>query len=139
MADSGLIDRALVSVLASDATLMALVPDGVFFDQAPANAARFVIVSLLAEIDVQQFRGRAFEEATYLVEARMLSTAGGDVQAAAARIDVLLEGATLTATGYTTVLVTREERLRRTEADEIEPTIRWFRRGGRYRVVMAAT
>ena len=137
--DSSDIDNALIAKLGADSTLLALCPNGVYWDEAPPGATRFVIVSLAEEADEAVFGGRAFEDALYSVEARMLSTAGGDIKAAAARIDALLDEQTLTATGYTWMTMHREGRIRQTEVDEVDPAIRWYRRGGNYRVEMALT
>jgi hypothetical protein len=138
MADSSDIDNALVAKLGADATLLALVPNGVYLDEAPPGATRFVIVSLVDEADAGRFGGRAIEDALYLVEARMLSTvAGANVKAAAARIDVLLEQGTLTVSGYSLMALFRESRIRLTEVDGADPSIRWLRRGGNYRLVVS--
>lgn len=138
--DSSLIDSALIAKLASDATLLALCPNGVYYAEAPQGATRFVIVSLVDEADEAVFRTRAIEDALYLVEARMLSTAAGDIHAAALRIDQLLEDAPLgvgsppSVAGYTWMCCHRESRTRFTEVDQIDSALRWFRRGGMYRV-----
>jgi hypothetical protein len=137
MADSSLIENAVIAKLLADGTLMALVPDGVYFDEAAAGKTRFVIVSLVDEQDAPQFGGRSYEDTLLLVKAVMLSTAGGNIQAAAARIDVLLEGTTLTAAGYSLMMMARESRIRATEVDESDTAIRWQHRGGHYRVVMS--
>jgi hypothetical protein len=136
MADSQDVDAALVTKLAADATLAALLQSGasVFIDEAAQASTKFVIVSLADQQDVQKFEGRAFEDALYLVEARMLSTSGGNIKAAAARIDALLEGGTLTVSGYALMTMHRESRTRFTEVDQVDPSIRWYRRGGNYRV-----
>jgi len=137
MADSSDIDNALVTKLANDATLLALCPNGVYVDEAPAGSTRFVIVSLVEEADGGIFGGRAMEDALYQVEAQMLSTAGGNIKAAAARIDALLEQGTLTVAGYSTMALFRESRIRLTEVDAADNAIRWFRRGGNYRLVVS--
>jgi hypothetical protein len=145
--DSSDIDAALVAKLGSDATLLALCPNGVYLDEAPPNMTRFVIVSLVDEVDEPVFGKRGYEDALFLVEARMLSTAGGNIKAAAARIDALLEDQPLLApgspaapvSGYTWMTMFRESRVRLTEVDEIDPAIRWYRRGGNYRVQMSVT
>jgi hypothetical protein len=139
MPDGSAIDAALVGKLAGDATLAALMQSGafVFMDEAPSGSTKFVIVSLVTEEDVRSFGARSFEDALYLVEARMLSTAGGNIAAAAARIDVLLDHSTLSVAGYSLMALFREERTRMTEVDEVDSSIRWYRRGGQYRVVMS--
>lgn len=141
--DSALIDAALVTILMGDATLMAMVPDGIFFDEAAQGAQRFIIVSLLEEHDEGVFGGRAFEDALYLVKAVALGSSGANVAAAAARIDVLLEdqkigtGSPPSVSGYTWMDTFREARVRLTEVDEIDPSIRWQHRGGHYRIRMS--
>jgi hypothetical protein len=139
VADSSEVDNALVAKLLADAPLMALMPDGVFFDEAAPGLQRFVIVSLVEEHDEAHFGGRAYEDATYLVKAVALSTSGGNVKGAAARIDALLEDGTLTVPGYSHMTMHRLERIRITEVDEIDASIRWQHRGGRYRVMVAPT
>jgi hypothetical protein len=140
MPDSSDIDAALVTTLSSDATLLGLCPNGVYIDEAPPGSTRFVIVSLFDARDTPVFGRRAIEHALYRVEARMLSTVpGANIKAAAARIDVLLEDQPLTVTGYTWMALHREERVRFTEVDEVDPSIRWYHRGGVYRVQMSVT
>lgn len=141
MPDSSDIDGALVAKLLADATLMALTPDGVFVDEAGkslvtgGNAKAFVIVSLVDEADAPVFGQRGFEDALYLVKVVELSTVTpSHVKAAAARIDALLEDGTLTVTGYTHMVMNREARIRLTEVDEVDASIRWYHRGGHYRV-----
>jgi len=137
MPDPSVITNALIAKLGADATLLALVPNGVYYAEAPPGSTRFVIVTLVDGDDVQQFGGRSYEDALYAVEARMLSTAGGNIAAAAARIEVLLEGQSLTAAGYTWMDMHRESPIRTTETDDADPSIRWYRRGGQYRVQMS--
>lgn len=136
MPDSSVIENALMAKLGSDATLLALCPNGVYYDVAPPNSTRFVVVSLIEEVDEGVFGGRAYEDALYQVKAVMSSKANGDIQSAAARIDALLDDGTLTASGYTLMAICRESRLRTTEPDDEDPAIRWFHRGGHYRVQM---
>lgn len=136
MPDSSDVDAAIVTTLQTDATLAALLPGGVFVDEAPAGATQFVIVSLVDEADAGVFGTRAYEDALYLVEARELSTvAVKNIKAAAARIDVLLEQGSLTATGYPAITTRRESRIRLTEVDAVDASIRWQRRGGHYRAM----
>jgi hypothetical protein len=138
MADTSDIAAALMAKLGSDSELLGLCPNGVYWDEAPPGMTRFVIVSFVAAEDIGVFGRRALEDGVYLVEARMLSTvAGANIKAAAARIDVLLEDQPLTAAGYAWSTTHRIEPTRRTEVDELDPSIRWFRRGGHYRVEMS--
>jgi hypothetical protein len=134
--DSSNIDNALVTLLGNDPALLALCPNGAYIDEAPPGATRFVIVSLVEEVDVDVFGQRAYEDGLYAIEARMLASAGGDIKAAAARIDALLQDQPLTAAGFVWMAMYRETRIRTTEVDDVDPSIRWLRRGGNYRVQM---
>ena len=138
MPDSSDIDNALIAKLGGDATLLALAPNGTYWEEAPPGMTRFVIVSLVDEHDEGMFGARAYEDALYSVEVRMLSTvAGANPKGAAARIDALLDHGTLTVSGYALMTIHRESRTRFTEVDSVDPSIRWYRRGGQYRVVMS--
>jgi len=138
MSDSSAVDAALVAKLLGDSVLMALMPDGIYLDEAAPGLTRFVIVSLIAESDGLMFGSRAYEDALYLVKAVALSTSGGNVRAAAARIDSLLEFGTLTVPGYSLMTLRREERVTpQTEIDQVDRSIRWQHRGGRYRVMVS--
>lgn len=142
MSDGQDIDTALLTKLSSDSTLLTLMPDNVWFDEAPPGSKRFVRITLVDENDNAIFGGRKFEDARYLVTAVALSTApsaAANVKSAAARIDALLEDTTLTVSGYTTFEVSREQRIRTTEVDDVDPTVRWYHRGGQYRVQMTLT
>jgi hypothetical protein len=136
--DSSDIDAAVIGILQNDAALKALMPDGVYMDEAPPNSKRFVIVSLVLSEDRSAFPGkRVIESIVYLVKAVMLNSTNGNVKGAAARIDELLESKPLTVNGYGWMTCNREERVRYTEVDDVDATIRWQHRGGRYRVEMA--
>src|ERR1019366_4008432 len=69
--DSNAIDVALQATLLADAALMALVPDGVFFDDAAQGAQRFIIISIVTGRDdtIEVFGGRAVEDALYAIKA----------------------------------------------------------------------
>jgi hypothetical protein len=112
-------------------------PDGVYMDEAPANAKRFVVVSVVSGFDHAGFGGRLFEDITYLVKAVGLSTVSPNVEEAARRIDQLIEDAPLTVDGYSWMAACRIERVRTTEVDDVDPSIRWYHRGGRYTVQFA--
>lgn len=137
MSDSSLIDAALLALLEGDGPLQTLLPDGVYFDEAKQSAERFIIISMVTQSDEAVFSGRAIEDTLYLVKAVSLGTSGDTVKTAAARIDVLLEGQPLTVAGYNWMAMFREDRVRYTEVDEEDPSIRWQHRGGHYRVQMS--
>ena len=138
MPDSGNVDAALSAKLLADATLSALMTDGVWFDTAKQGATKFVIVSLLSEEDEPMFQGRAFEDGLYLVKAVALESSGANVKAAAARIDALLDDGTLTISGYQLMRMERVGRVRYTEVDETNPANRWQHRGGHYALTVSA-
>ena len=138
MPDSSTITVALLARLRSDATLRGLMPDGVWPQQAPPGAKRFVIVSPVPPMrNVYVFEGLAFKDGQYLVEARALSTTGGDVNAAAVRIGAVLTEDALTVPGYGVMLCRCDEDLETVEVDAINPSIQWNRCGGHFRVVVA--
>lgn len=131
--DSSDVDAAICAVLDGDAELSALMPGGVWYDVAARGVSKFVLVSMLAHEDQRVFGERGFEVFTYLVKAVALGTAGADVKAAAARIDVLLEDARLSATGYHWMNCQRIERIRIKEFDDLSGGT-WQHRGGHYEV-----
>lgn len=146
--DSSNVENALVAKLLADVgvgNLGALMPDGVYIDEAPAGATRFVLVSLVDEHDTPIFGGRGFEDYTFLVKAVAKTSTTANVKAAAARIDALLDPqppdppATLTITGYSLKVLRRVARVRTTEVDGADEAIRWQHRGGRYQVLVAPT
>lgn len=141
MPDSSAIDQAIVDLLNADTGVggvKTLMPGGAFMDEAAAGLTQFVIVSLVDEHDEPMLGGRAFEDALYLVKAVELSTvAVKNIKAAAARIDALLEQGPLTISGYSLSAMRRESRVRMTEVDDVDASIRWQHRGGRYQVVVS--
>lgn len=137
MSDPSDVDAALVSLLAADATLTGYMPDGVFVDIAPNSKTKFVIVSLVAHNDNYMFGGEAYEQSVYLVKAVDNATSGVTVKSAAARIQALLQDAILSVTGYAASPISRDERIRYTEVDDINQDIRWQHRGGHYSVLMS--
>jgi hypothetical protein len=136
--DSSDIDNAIIALLGADPTLLQLCPNGVYYDEAPPMMTRFVIVSLVQELDVDVFGQRAYEDGLYAISARMLEGVGGDIKAAAKRIDELLADQPLTVAGFAWMATYRESRIRITEVDDVDPSIRWQHRGGNYRVQMTA-
>jgi len=139
MASTAAIDAAVIAKLATDATLTGLAPGGVFRDMAPQSVTTpFVIVSQMAHEDDYAIGSQAFEQVRYMVKGVHLSTSGLTAQGVADRIQTILQGATLTITGYRSMLVQREERLAYTEVDDASDR-RWQHRGGIYLVVAEAT
>jgi len=140
MPETAAIDEALVDLLQEDPTLAAVMPDGVYWDAGPPNATRLVVVSRVSQVDVQGFDGRPFDDVIYSVRAVALSTlpgANADARTAEARIDALITAGTLTASGYTFMAARRRSPIHLTVVDDVDPSIRWFYRGGEYQIVMS--
>lgn len=143
--DSSDVDNALLARLAADATLAALLPDGVWFGEAPDGLTAFVLVSLITAIDVPIFQRRAIEDGLYQVTAvgHSARVSSEVIKAAAAQIDAILDPqppappADLVIVGYGVMNLERTERIRVTEIDDLDPAIRWFHRGGRYQLMVA--
>jgi hypothetical protein len=138
MPDLAEVDDALVAKLLGDATLMALVPDGVFFDTANDKAERFVTISFVHGSRQPVFDGDGIEAMLYSVKAVVLSTKWGTVaRAAAQRIDEILDDGDLDVPGFGVLAMFRDDddgRIRYTEIEERDKTSRWQHRGARYRV-----
>lgn len=142
--DSSLVDDAIIATLLNDSQLRSLLPDGVWSDVAGEGKTRFVIISLVDHSDVRVFDGLAYEDALYLIKAVVKSgVPGGDIRAASFRIDAILagadgKGALIPIPNYGSLSIARESRVRYTEPDEEIDAVRWFHRGGRYRVHASA-
>lgn len=139
MADPSAVDAALEAKLLGDATLMAILTDGVYFDVAKPSAQRFALISVVTHEDGYVFNNSAFEKSTYLIKAVTLGTSGADVKTAAARIHTLIQDVPLTIPGYAHSLTRRTERVRYTEVDDVNPAVRWNHRGGRYEIFVSPT
>jgi Protein of unknown function (DUF3168) len=140
--DSGAIDDAIVARLQGDATLAALMPDGVYFGRAQAGKTRFVIVASESGTDEAITFGRPGERAnherhTYVIRAVEKSSTTANTKAAANRIRELLEDQPLTIPGFVNPAIARVDYLRYPEVDAIDQSIVWQHRGGRYRVIAA--
>lgn len=134
---SAAIDAAILAKLSGDAQLTTLAPGGVFRGTSPQGAAQpFVIVDLVTHQDEWQIgQASAYESAVYLVKAVQGSTSGAGAQAAADRIDALLNNAALSVAGYDLMLCAREERIAYLEVDDASDH-RFQHRGGLYRVMV---
>lgn len=139
-ADTSAIDAGLIRYLEADAALMALAPDGVWWQIAPPGAVSFVIVDQIDSHDEDVLNGRLWEELVYLVKFVQRDNAGGngDLAAAALRIYQLLQDYTAldVGAGYVVRLLRRIERVRYTEIDEGTDR-RWHHRGGQYELYAA--
>jgi hypothetical protein len=151
MADSQDIDNALLAKLGADTALLALLPNGPYWDnEAAADVVAYVRVSLADSVDGLRLGGRGYESHIYLIRAIVYSgvaDAKTRAKQAAARIDELLDPqppnppATLTVAGYTSMAIYREPTLQRIHdtqpASEVDPSIQWYMRGAHYRVVQS--
>lgn len=138
MSDSSQIGLAIVNKLRGDVTLAGLT-GGIWLDKGPTGSRQHVIVSLAVGLDIRMFGARAFEEPLYLVKAvEHSSVTPHHIDAAAARIDALLDYGTLTITGYAFKAMFRDEPVAYTENDDRDPSISWIHAGGRYQVIAAA-
>ena len=135
--DSDDIDDALLTRLNSDTTLRSLAPDGAWLYAAPQNARRFILVSHVLWEDEAVFGKRGLERVVYPVQTKFMVSGTAEAEAAAYRIDQLLEDVPLVAPGYTGAACYREERIADTEIDEADASLRWQIRGGHYRVEMS--
>jgi hypothetical protein len=140
MSDSGELDALVVKVLSSDATLMGICTDGVFFDVAPPNARRFVLVHFDLSTDTGMFGDEAFESNQYLVKSVLMNAAASDSRAAALQIHTDLQGLEATnpvLVDYVLMRSQRVGRVRYTETDPASVDVRWFHRGASYELVAA--
>ena len=138
--NSAAITTALLAALAGDAALLALMPDGVWFGRAPQGSSRFVVVSLVpGTADAYAFDGHALETLSFRVEAIALGTRLSDADAAAVRIDAVLQDQTLATfpiAGYKVLRTERMEPIQDGLDDPENTSVRWADRGGYYRVIV---
>ena len=134
MPDSSAVDAALVAKLAGDATLMALTPDGVYFDLAPEGSKSFVLVAHLAHVDEPLFNGgTAWEQFTYLVKAVTPGPSARDGESGGGADSRAAGGRAAEPEGYVDMRCARVERVREQERDDINE-VRWNHRGGHYEI-----
>lgn len=144
MSDAGLVDAAVMELLANDAALAALCPDGVYWDVRPPGLpapTAFVIVSHFTHTETPGLAGSTlYERAVYWVVARILSTSTAEARQAAARIHELLHGTILdlTAAGYTAMHCARLDRRHDTDVDPVNK-VTWQYHGGQYELTSYPT
>jgi len=136
MADAGLVDAAVVELLANDAALTALCPNGVYWDLQPSSSpspGAFVIVSLFKCDRTPGLSVTLYEDLLYWVVARVHETSKVAARQAAARINELLDGAILdlTAAGYTAMACARIDRRADSDRDKTDKSV-WHYHGGLY-------
>jgi len=139
MADSGLVDAAVMEVLANDSALAALCPDGVYWGIRPGGSpapGAFVIVLLFDHREQPALAGDTlYERTNYLIKAVVFGTSKTPARQAAARIHELLHGAELdlTPAGYTAMDCRRLDRVAYPEIDQMNKAT-WHHHGGQYEV-----
>jgi Protein of unknown function (DUF3168) len=137
VSDPSDVDAALIAVLRNDPELSTLMPGGVYFDVPPSGVTQYVVVQMTFHEDTYVFDGPAFERTLYMVKAVARHTTDGGTKRAAARIQELLHGQTLTIVGYVHSLTSRVGRARDTEPDGVDADARWQHRGAQYEVVVS--
>lgn len=130
------IATALTTLLTGDATLMALATGGVHSQRVPQDTSPpYVVFAQQTGLDHYSFAKRAWEERFYLVRG---ITKGSDADSAddiAARIDLILNDATLTVAGYTNIVCRRVQPI---EYPESPDGVEYHHAGGIYRIGVAA-
>lgn len=130
------VERALIGKLAADATLAALLTDGVYYDTAPIGSTRFAIVSLSSSRGLYELAdGETLRALIYVVKAVVLGSASSDVAAADKRIQELVDRQPLdvSAAGAELMVAHWIDRIRYTEtiANDV-----WQHRGARYELTV---
>jgi hypothetical protein len=144
MADVGLVDAAVMELLANDAALAALCPDGVYWDIRPSGMPAPVAFVIVSHFDYRVEPGLAdvtlYERIIYWVVARVMSTSKTPARQAAARIHTLLQGTLLdlSMAGYTAMHCARVDRRAYTEIDPINKAT-WHHHGGQYELMSYPT
>lgn len=127
------VNAALIATLAGDAALTAILGGAhVYLNLAPQGLTKFVLLRLDNHRDERMFGGTAFEVATYLVKAVIQATDLSAVIAAAARVNALLDGQSLTLTNYGLMAMRRVEHIEFGEVDDVNRA--WQHGGGVYEV-----
>lgn len=137
MADTGLVDAAVMEVLANDAALMALCPDGVYWGLRPEGATAFVLVALFDHDEEPGLDSRTlYEQTTYLVKAVIMARTRTPTRQAAARIHELLHGVILdlSTAGSVAMALQRVDRVAYPELDTANKAV-WHHGGGQYELM----
>jgi len=136
--DATALDNAVIAYLQTDPILASLIPDGVFYMQAPPGASRFGLVWQSEHSDELVFGASdANARTVYGIKAVGRTTAGvpgGVIQDAAARMHDLLhlQPVPLGDLGYELMICKRVRRIRDTETDPANRAIEWQHVGGYY-------
>lgn len=138
MSDASQLEAAIFAALNGDATLQTLCPDGAWWNYAPQGKTKFIIVAQPAHEDLQEFQDEAFERFTYQITARSKEASSITVDAAAARIRIVIEGMT-SATGYLVTAAQRIERIKYADPDPVDAALVWQHAGGLYEILAQPT
>jgi hypothetical protein len=138
MSDASQMKAAVFSALNGDPTLQALMPDGAWWNQAPPGKTQFIIVALPGHEDLYEFQDEAFERFTYQITARSKEASSLAVDAAAARIRLVIEGMT-SATGYLVTAAERIEAIAYSDPDPVDAALLWQHAGGLYEILAQPT
>ncbi len=134
--------RALYGRLAGDTTLngmLAAPPSGysksIFYQQAPEGAGfPFVIFSKQSGVPTETFGNPdALDTDTWLVKAVDQATTADDAEAITARVQVLLNDATLSISGSTLLYLRRQSDV---DYSEVDKGVQYVHAGSLYRLVV---
>jgi len=138
----GNVDGAVLARLQSDAPLMAIATDGVWYGNgANAHATRFVTVTRIDGHTEWEFGDEAWIELPYQIRCVIQSSSATQANDAAARIHAVLnrQEAAITATGFLTMCCALDFPIRYDQLDTANPDIRWQHAGGQYRLWVVPT
>jgi hypothetical protein len=139
-ADLSAIDNRLLEVLGSDPTLAALLPDGAWFDPAPAGLSAFLVLNRPPEMERANALGDAdgWERVQYTVKSVIESSSRGPSNDAAHRIHELLHrGLRETeAGGYRVMHLESLFAITYGERDPTNTAIVYQHNGGQYQVML---
>jgi hypothetical protein len=131
---SSSLTAALASFLAADATLLTGMGGGVWVDPAPqATTQPFVLIELVEGRDEGYGGGPRITGATFSITALAPAASVAAARTAAARLDVLLDYASIT-TSLSGFLVLGVRRVAPIDEALEEVTGRWVRVGGEYQL-----
>lgn len=134
------VDNAVFTRLASDATLTALVPDGVHWDLAPQGSTAFVVITSVPTSDRSNALADedGWERLFYDLKAVINSSSVSKANDAAYRIHELFHHATLdlSAAGYTFMVSERFTPIKYSEDVQDNPAAKWWHRGGQYALMV---
>jgi len=140
MSDIGLVDAALMEVLANDAALTALCPGGVYWDIRPPGEPAPTAYIVVSHFDYSAEPGLGgttlYETILYWVRATVLGSSRTTARLANARIYALLQGTLLdlTAAGYVAMSCTRVDHRPYVEVDPVNKSL-WQHHGSQYEVI----